>query len=1189
MEFADGISALIGPNGSGKSNIVDAIKWVLGEQSMKKLRGSDATDVIFNGAAGRAAMGAAEVTLTFDNRTRIFDLDTPEVHITRRIYRSGEGEYLINRQGSRLKDIKDLLSGTGLGTQAYSIIEQGRVEGLLQNSPVQRRVIFEEAAGISRFNARKQEAMRRLERVDQMMVRISDIVSEVQHQLQTARNQAGKAQLYREYSSRLQEIRLRAGREDYRRCAAKIEKLQVEVDQMNAAAEGLTSNVEEGEAILTRYNSEIETVDLELRRFESDIAAIRQRISGEESNIDVYKAQVEELEADIVHNGRQLVDLNDRSGDIEDMMQKTAEELRKARRSTEDQALSYRKLLVEGNVFENSSKEKREEKNRILKEIETITRQSAKLAGSIDGLESKRTALQSSREQSGARLEKLEEKNRELALQAASLKEDVSSLEVAASQKLAQIDEAKQRKSAAAKDLARLSQELSEQKQRQSGMRERISVLEELIRKNEGLNPGVKAVLQQSRDEESPFRYVFGLVADLFRVDVEAASLIELALGPNAQKIVVSPKRELFKHTEQHAAEFPGRVTLTWLDPTQKAEPWDGFTGKPGVIGRADRFVKADPKFAELVHRLLGKTWIVENIAVARKLYKESDNLTQFVTISGEMLTPDGSLGVGPLNTSSGIITRRSELRTLGEQMKELDAAVAALDIEIETAKERVTLDEIDVEAETAEYQKAVVEHDRKRIKYSTIEERFRQSCEQEEQLREEIEKLDARILKVAEECKLARESRETLDERFAGLDIEQIAAQRELENAECLYAEHLQRTTNAKIELAKSEERLESLEERIRQFEEHLKERRKMLSEHRRRIRSLKERRESLLLSILRIESALASLYLKKEDTAKQARSAYGLRHDLVGKRADMQTDLKRLQLELQKLQTKSHAKQIDLERRVQERKTLVDRMREDYDIDLTIPDPSAETDIDEGAEHGIPETSDETVDYRAEIDVLRNKIQRLGSVNLEAIETLEELESRYDSLSTQYNDIIESKKAIEKIIERNNADSRRLFEETFEGVKLHFRELFQQLFGGGVADLVLENPDDILESGIDIVAKPPGKELKSVTLLSGGEKTMTCVALLLAFFRFRPNPVCILDECDAALDEGNIDRFVRVIKEFRTETQFLMITHSRQTMAAATSIYGVTMQESGVSKPISVQFTDISENGEFSVREAA
>ncbi len=1177
LEFADGVSAIVGPNGSGKSNIVDAIKWVLGEQSAKKLRGGDMTDVIFNGSAGRQPLGAAEVTLSFDNSTRIFDLDVPEVHITRRIYRSGEGEYLINRQQSRLKDIKDMLSGTGLGTQAYSIIEQGRVESLLQSSSVQRRTIFEEAAGTSRFNTKKLEAQRKLERADQNLIRIADIVSEIDNQRRTARNQAGKAQLFREYNSRLRELRINDALIEFRQRERGQANIVSEIESSSTSAQNLSEAVDRNEKLLVDCNDAIESLDVEIRRFEGEIAATREKISGEESTIELQSRTIDEIETEIQENVRQLVELNVRSVDTEEMMRKTVDDLGKATKSSTDIAESYQRILEHGEELANAFKSKQEERKALRKELDVQNKQTAKLAASVSGLESRLTTLQTAKEQGAIRLETLFRQKDELQRQTDELQTVVEEHRTKAQRKEELLDTAKRQKTKRAKDLIHQTAELSELKQRQSAMRERISVLEELIRKNEGLSPGVREVLNQSRDPKSPFRFVHGLVADLLRVDVDAAPLIELALGPHAQYVVVSPKAELFKHVEKNAANFAGRVGLIWLDPSENEAAWmkeKGFFGRPGVHGRADQFVKADPSFIHLARRLLGRTWIVDNISVAKALYRESDDRTNFLTLSGELLTSDGALIIGPPHASSGLITRRSELRTLSEQMTAIDLSVAEKEIAVAAAMQRTFEDEHDFETETREHQKAVSEYEAKRLEHSTAVERSVQAGKQYDNLVAELDKLDAQFQRAAGELDRTKIDREELDELIASLEIQIIESQQRADEAEQNHVEHQKKMTNVKIELAKSEERLDFLKERIRQFEEHLKERQEHLAENRRRDQMLKNKRDAALLSILRTESTLASLYLKKESATMVAAEYLGRRADLVTNRVGVQTELKRQQHDLNKLQSKRHARQLELERLLQEQKTLLDRMKDEYEVDLSNEKSLGDL---------PPDLEASTENHQSEIEELRQKIQKLGNVNHESIEALDELENRYTFYATHFSDLTTAKKNLEKIIERINGDTRRLFEETFEGVRLHFKDLFQQLFGGGQADLILEDPNNVLECGIEIVARPPGKELKSVSLLSGGEKTLTCVALLLAFFRFRPNPVCILDEVDAALDEGNIDRFVRVVKEFRTAPQFLIISHSKKTMAAASTIYGVTMQESGVSKPISVRFVDVGENGEI------
>ncbi|MDR0870704.1 MAG: chromosome segregation protein SMC [Planctomycetaceae bacterium] len=1177
LEFEEGICAVVGPNGSGKSNIVDAIKWVLGEQSLKKLRSSESTDVIFNGSQDRAPLGSAEVTLSFDNSKKTFNIETPEVHITRRIYRSGEGEYLINRQAVRLKDIKDLLSGTGLGTQAYSIIEQGRVESLLQSTSVQRRVIFEEAAGISRFNAQKQEVQRRLERAEQNLVRLSDIVSEVEYQLKTTRSQAGKAQLYREYTARLQELRIESALTEYRKLAVQQETLNSSVAEVQQTLGTLTAEMKEHEQTAETLNIGIENADKIVRRLESDTAAIRQRITGDEATVELQLTQATELESEIADNARQLNELNTKSSNSEDSVSQAVNELQQAEQTAEEIQSSYKQLQELENELDKQRKNKRNEKESLRKEFETANRERARIDGTVSGLESQLTTQKNTKEEYAARLDVAKTNGQEQEAECSQLQDIADTLQDIVLQKYGQLEEAKQRKSERARQLAQLTYQLSEQKQKQSGMRERISDLEDLIRKHEGLSPGIKEVLRQSKDPESPFRHAFGLVADLLRVEVEYAPLIELALGAKAQHVAVAPKPELFRYIEKNSASFPGRVGFIWLDKKQQEMPWlneKGFFGRAGVIGRADQFVNADTKFIPLAQRLLGRTWLVENIGVAIKLYGESDAKTNFITVTGELLTPDGELIVGPPNASSGLLTRRAELRTLGGTMQQLDADVAARETDTAAAKKLAAEDEIDIEEETKEHQKAVKEYDAKKLELSAAEERKRQGWERIKHLNEEIGKLDTQISKTAENLQQATVQRQKLNELLTELENRQTENQQELEQAEAQYIKHQQETSERKIELAKSEERRRSLKDRLRQFEEHWKERQRTLHEHRKRGKTLNERRDTILLSVLQLESSLAALYLKKESLAAESAAAYQHCRGLNQKRTKIQTELKKLNKEFNQNQNKANTKQNETDRCRQEQQMLTDRIKDDYGVDLKeyrLDQPIA------------------AADSQVQIDDLRSKLQKLGSVNLEAIDTLEELETRYAALSNQYNDLANAKRNIEKIIEKINIDSKQLFEETFEGVRRHFKELFQHLFGGGSADLILENPENLPDSGVDIIAKPPGKDLKNVMLLSGGEKTMTCVALLLAFFKYRPNPVCILDECDAALDEGNIERFANVIKNFRTNTQFLVITHSKKTMASATTIYGVTMQENGVSKPVSVRFAEVDEDGNLLERKAA
>ncbi len=1205
MEFESGISALVGPNGSGKSNVVDAIKWVLGEQSVKKLRGNEMTDVIFNGSGTRQPVNAAEVTLTFDNSQHIFEIESSEIHITRRVYRSGDAEYLINRQPSRLKDIKEILSGTGLGTQAYGIIEQGRVELLLQSSSVQRRAIFEEAAGISRFNAKKLEVQRRLERVDQNILRLSDIVNEIETQLRNTKSQAGKAQLYRQYTTRLQELRVHAGWLDWRKWSSQVEQLRGGIADGSAAETSLLEQVEAAETQLAEYDRQLEEITRDSKEVVAEIAGITERIAGEDATIELQAAQIEEIEAEILRNGQQLLDLTLRSTDTDEMMRRTDEEIRAATERHREVTAHYEEHVALTEQVAGQFGEIEAKRDQLARELDTNHRLTNRLAGEISGFESRQAGLVQSRLQNEKRLAAIRQQTVDSREQVARYRTLCDEFSQKTGRRAEQLDSAKKQKIERQEELETLRGELLELKQRQSGTSERIAVLEELLKRHEGLSPGVKEVLRQPRTPESPYRHVHGLVADLFRVHVEAASLIEIALGQAAQHIVVSPEVEIIRAIERTANQLAGRVGFLWLD-TQSVDagPSRGshFEGRPGVHGRADQFVETDPQYAMLARRLLGRTWLVETLAQAKTLYRESDGRTNFLTVSGEYLAADGTLVVGPLHGTTGLISRRSELRTLSDQLSRVEADVRELELNRDVLQSRLADDEQAFERTTREHQQGVSELESQRIKLTGAEERLQQIETQAKALEEESDSLDTQHEQAAIDLEVALARKEELDGKIADIEADLESTKRRWDELDEQRRELAKKTTNIKIEMAKSEGRLDFLNDRRRQFEEHQKERFDLLDENRKQDRLLKVRAEQASLAILRLESSIALLYHRKEELAVTAGTFERSRRETTTGRTTLNGRLKQLQNELGTTRSELHKRQLEAERIRQNMRTLADRMREDYDVDIAEWQPenaecrmqNAECEEDDAK----PQTPNSplctlhsafciTTNYQAEIDDLRAKIQKIGSVNLEAIETLETLETRYTTLSHQYEDLLNAKRAIEKIIDRINVESQQLFEETFVGVKEHFRLLFQKLFGGGHADLVLEDESNPLESGVEIVARPPGKELKSVMLMSGGEKTLTCVALLLALFSFRPSPICILDEVDAALDEANIDRFARVVKEFEVKTQFLIVTHSKKTMASANTIYGVTMQDSGVSIPISVRFTDVGENGEIHVAE--
>jgi len=1175
FEFSPGITVVVGPNGSGKSNVVDAIKWVLGEQSVKSLRGREMADVIFNGSGTRRATNTAEITLTFDNSDRLLEIDTPEVHITRRVYRSGEGEYLINRQPCRLRDIRDLLSGTGMGTHAYSVIEQGKVDVLLQSSPRDRRIILEEAAGISRFKAKKLEALRRLERVEQNLLRLSDIVDEVENRLRSVRMQASKAKRYKQHTDRLQELRTQAGLVDWRRLSDRLAALEAELGSLCALRDEALAEAEAVEARLIEVDTRISDANESIRQSEARIAANREHIAKGESTIEHERIRSLDLEQEVARYRQQVAGMNVRVGGLEQQLAATGKAVERA----EEHHRQIARLFAEGereltdliHRLDHVRSEHEQHRTAYVQQM----RSAAALGNEISGLETQVAAALAARRRNEQQTAELDGKLNALAAELDELRLKREELAGGVEQRNRQWSAAKALLAERRRQCAECQRELVQLQKRESGLAERASVLKELEQRLEGLSPGVKDVLAQARDATGgAFRQVRGLVADLFRVDMEAALLVEVALGEAAEYVVVAPGKGLMDYLLERSHTLSGRVGFIWLEGTTDSPlPRDpDLEGRPGVLGRADRFVQAEPEYLPLARRLLGRTWIVEKLAHALALADSDGAGLNYVTVAGERLAADGTLTVGPRNTAMGLISRRSELRALNAQLTELHDRIVEAQSGLDGLERQIAEGEQQVGTLSSEYQRAVdalSQHDRR---VTALEERQTQLNRQRAVLEAEVRAACVQYEAANQSLADARSRQQELQSELADVEarIARLGQQRDRLEADRQAQDR--NITETKVELAKSEERLRNLRARRHQLEESQQERHRAIAESREQLARCRLSAEQSQRNILRAESEVAELYLRKEAFVRETVDLIDRRQTLQEERSALKADTQRIRAKGHSLEEKIHAKDLAAGEVRHERSSLAGRLREDYRVELA-----------ELEHEPTDEEQRQRDEVQQEIDELRRKINNLGNVNLEALEELDEQEARHATLAAQYKDLSAAKASLERIIEKINVDSRRLFCETLETVKGHFATLFRDLFGGGQADIVLEEGVDMLESGIEIVARPPGKEPRSISLLSGGEKTLTCVALLLAIFRSRPSPFCVLDEVDAALDEANIDRFIKVLRDFLASTQFILVTHSKKTMTCATTIYGVTMQESGVSKQVSVRFEDVSEEGEI------
>ncbi len=1237
--FGDGITGIVGPNGSGKSNIVDAVRWILGEQSAKSLRGGEMADVIFNGSASRRSFGLAEVTMTFDNTRRALATEADEVQITRRVFRSGEGEYLINQQVCRLKDIKELFLGSGAGADAYCIIEQGKVDVLLQASTKDRRTIFEEAAGISRFKAKKIETLRRLERVSQNLQRLQDIVDEVDKQLRSVKLQAAKAERYQEYTDRLRELRLGLGLDEYHQLTEKLAAETALLDNLKADMEQRAGRAAAFEQQTQRLDSLLAEVEDSLREHEARLAGVRQHIKTQETTIGHEDSMSAELEGELARTRARLAELSMRVAMLSAGLNRAGIDLVQAEGQAEEQRQTVRRLDDELHVTVMRLAE-------LQQQVE---------ADKAEHFEQMRQAahLQNEAITSHAHVDNLRREHERLRLRTEQTAESLASIDLEL-QELSQADDALQtRLQAARQGLAerreererreRLRDETVEQlsclRQQRSGLASRIDVLHGLIRTHEGLGTGVREVFGLiEQPDPGPWSTVLGMIADFLTVRREYAPLIDLALGDWAQRFVVRDAEQLLEALKQQAAPFSGRVSFLPLTPSSPrghsaadheserptGEPHagtfprlgssyradvvileqslaaparDDLDTRPGVIAYAEQLVSCDnPELADLPGQLLGRTLLVRDLAVARAIADLARGY-RIVTLQGELLELDGTITVGKHHAESGILSRKSELHGLREELTDLDLRLQALERDLTDLREgvidldrqaREQQEEIEVLAEQAADLRGRVERHRDR----------RQGLHEEVTIsRDEISRLEAAIVELDGRWQETRRQAGAAEARVQELHDRIHRADQETRGLEQQRQVSQRESTAAHVALAKVEERLAALTAQHQQLDADLRQRRHEQAESEQGLAGSKARLSESCCTMLQASAALAQAYLDKEACARSVAELVQKRDDSRQERSQCAIQAQTVRNEWQVQREHIHTRELEASDLRHRRDSLAARLREDYHVDLaelyqqrapgrepaasTLPAPAG-TPLPEA--NTAPVATPDADAATAEIAELRRKLSRLGSVNLDSLQELNELETRATTLRVQFDDLTAAKRTLEEIISKINQDSRRLFLETFATIRTHFQELFRKLFGGGMADAVIEDETDILESGIEIIARPPGKELRSISLMSGGEKTMTAVALLLAIFRSKPSPFCILDEVDAALDEANIGRFTGVLREFLDRSQFIIVTHSKKTMACADVLYGITMQESGISKQVSVRFEDWPEetNGE-------
>ena len=1176
FDFPPGITVVVGPNGSGKSNIVDAIKWVLGEQSAKSLRGKEMADVIFKGSggpSGRKAANSAEATIYMDNRNRRLRLDMDEISVTRRVYRSGEGEYMINGEPCRLKDIRNLFRGTGIGVDSYSLIEQGKIDQMLQASAKDRRAMFEEAAGISRFKAKKVETERRLARVETNLVRLADIVEEVEGSYKKIQNQASKASKYKEYSDRLKSLRTFVGQKDWR-------DFSKTLDDILEKKQSVKSSLEERQVKLSELEKESTQLDSKLSGYSSSLAELQQSLGS-------FTQLIAETQSQLSITSTRMEDQDTQNRQFRELLDQLTTKISENQRSQETESVDLQ-------AAEQKLDRLRTDLGKSDQDLSETDQQLAELRESLDTQRKKRVENLQTTSQLGKEVSGIDSQIETYSLTQDRLKKSLAEIgsalisgnkrlefaNQAQSELQAQAEQKDGNLKAAREKLDQLKATLNEQKtaldhfhREQVGSNQRAELIEELESQQAGVDAGVKNLIKKSQ-ESSPGIYqgVVGLVADLVKVNVEHAKLIDLALGDRAQHVVVKDEA-IAKAVAASQIRLNGRVGLVPLNAKQEDIPQRELHDQTGVVGRLDQLVQAKTEHHSVIRHLLGRSWLVKSMQVALDLRPLINSpQTRLITLEGEIIESDGTVICGSRAASTGIVSRRSELRALHRRLHELKQQIDEKEQTVARLADQVNEQEDSIEDLLGEHSEISAKLNESRTAASVLENEIGQFLTQQGANQFDFDESVKALEQARQDSDANRIRLKEIEDNTRQLDSSIAAGEEQLQSLENQQKQLQQQVTSNKVSFARQETTVSEIQSRLEMIDSQLTESQSNFQSTRSQIASLLWSKRQANQNVVQHQSQLSEFDSEKATVEQQLATLNSERQQADEKRRTNAQELAQLRDQLRTNQDELHdflMREKDLS---MQRGQLAERLFEDYDIDIEKLDEE-QAEIDEGREQ-IDE----------EINDLRKKLSNIGPVNIDSLEELDDVEERYQLLSEQYQDLVDAKQTLEKIIHRINNDSRRLFVETLEQIRNNFQTLFRQTFGGGKADLLIEEGVDVLEAGVDITATPPGKPEFNNSLLSGGEKAMTAVSLLMAIFKFRPSPFCILDEVDAPFDEANVGRFIETLRSFLGWTKFIIVTHSKKTMTAATTLYGVTMQESGVSKRVSVRFEDVNEKGEIS-----
>ncbi len=1162
IDFGQGITCIVGPNGSGKSNVTDAFRWVLGEQRFKTLRGAQMQDVIFNGTTKRKALGYAEVAITFDNIEGMLPIEYNEVTVVRRLFRSGESEYQINGNKCRLKDVKELFMDTGVGVEGYSIIGQGRIESILSTNKEERRLILEEAAGIVKFRTRKEEAQRKLDRTGQNLERIEDIVKELSERVGPLKEQAEKATAYLEHSGALKDL--------------EINLFIHEVEQVDGNLEILVSEL----ADKTKHNHQLkhalETQLDQLSALEDEMAnsALQERQLAKEQQEALQEATQLKHEIDINRERRTLIE-----GNIAQLVQQAKEDVAHQQEMVLGMARDQEALLeeqgryLERNQALNEALENLEEQGRAL---EVSLNEQGEQEKKIDGLREQVSALVMAKERVQLQVDNLNERT-------VGVRQEAALFDESQSQAVRQLSDAQHQLSESDDALKAIEVQRISLQEQQRHIQDQLSALEEQIylRRSEltGLSTKQNA-LQEQENQQEGFSYavkqvlewskadsdVLGCIKDLFSVEKQFEVAVETALGRNLQNIVVSHDDALDQYIEALKTHKAGRATfmpLKGLEPREIPAP----ETKPGFYGCAVHHIKAMGHVLPALQYLLSNVYFAESLADAKKASKHLPKGSRVVTLEGEIVNVGGTVTGGSLSKKeTGFLKRKREIQELDEACTALAKGIDALNeqrnaLQASLLESRKAFDATDLQLAT---QKQCVGD--KKLKLDQVRQAISTASQGKGRLQQTLHEIAQQIEELQEQQQTAQEAAldaqvalENALEVLANMREAQISLRQKVDVAQ-------EQATTLRIEDARAKEILTSLERSVEDRKVRFEQQERMAQRRDNDIYQLSQTLEDLEIQVKEKQRQLTEA---KEGLFVLEQSYVEVQRLLEGKRTQMQgisLEVENYRNQVGSFNDAIFRLEIDKTKLETRKDNILQNLFDKYELTYV--------------EALLSKHEFDLKEYASEAKRLKVLIKALGDVNVGAIKEYDTVAERYEFLSAQKEDLNLAKDQLAKLIKDMDKEMRQSFKEKLEEINGFFKETFASLFGGGFGEIIAEGNEDILEAEIVIHAQPPGKKLQSLDLMSGGEKALTAIALLFAILRTKPSPFCILDEIEAALDDVNIYRFATFLKDYVKNSQFIIITHRKGTMEIAQSLFGVTMQEQGISTVISVQLDDNYDN---------